>query len=128
MCQPWPRKLQRFGVFRSRLKRERVFLDIFDATGPLGEAILDRRIDVETDGRRLWFVSPEDLVLLKAFSDRPRDQDDLVALIATPREALDVAYIERWVKLLDESIGGNDVSERFALAMREADRRKARIT
>jgi len=83
---------------------------------------------VETDGHRLWFVSPEDLVLLKAFSDRSRDQDDLVALIATPREALDLAYIERWIKLLDESIGGNDVSERFARAQREADRRKARIT
>jgi predicted nucleotidyltransferase len=117
-------ELQRFGVFRSKLKRERVFLDIFDATGPLGEAILERRIAIETAAGRFWFVSPEDLILLKAFSDRPRDQDDLVSLIAVPREGLDLAYVERWVKLLDESIGGNDVSERFVQAVREAERRK----
>src|SRR5262245_54497457 len=36
-------ELQQFGVFRSRLRKEGVFLDIFDSVGPLGEAILTRR-------------------------------------------------------------------------------------
>jgi len=36
-------ELQRFGVFRSKLKNKGVFLDIFDAAVPLGEAILARR-------------------------------------------------------------------------------------
>src|SRR5262245_13522969 len=64
-------ELERFGVFRSR-SRDGVFLDIFDSTGPLGAAILDRRRQAPLAGRILWVVAPEDLALLKAFSDRPR--------------------------------------------------------
>jgi hypothetical protein len=38
-------ELEKFGVFRSR-SPEGVFVDIFSAVGPLGEAILDRRKSV----------------------------------------------------------------------------------
>jgi hypothetical protein len=116
-------ELRQFGVFRSRLRRERVFLDVFDAIGPLGEAILQRRRMLSTGGREIWFASAEDIALLKAFSDRPRDQDDLVALLSVPRTALDASYLDRWAHLLDESIGGTDVSERLAEARGKAERR-----
>ena len=36
-------ELQQFGVFRSRLKNEGVFLDVVDSVGPLGDASLQRR-------------------------------------------------------------------------------------
>lgn len=121
-------ELLQFGVFRSRLVKERVFLDIFDATGPLGEAILQRRCRVETDGRELWFASAEDVALLKAFSDRPRDQEDLVALLSGPEGRMDMAYVERWVRLLDQSIGGTDVSERVAEALRKVATKRHRDT
>lgn len=115
-------ELQQFGVFRSRLKNEGVFLDVFDSVGPLGEAILNRRRKVVAQGRELWFASPEDMALLKAFSDRPRDMEDLVALMSLPAGSLDTPYVDYWVKLLDESIGGTDVSERLAEARRRAAR------
>lgn len=114
-------ELDRFGVFRSRLLPERVFVDIFDAVGPLGAAILDRRRTIDVDGRDLSFIAPEDLAVLKAFSDRPRDYDDLVSLLDT---GLDHSYVEGWAKELDASIGGNDVSERLARATTEAARKK----
>jgi hypothetical protein len=117
-------ELRQFGVFRSKLRRERVFFDIFDATGPLGEAILERRRKVATDGGDIWFASAEDVALLKAFSDRARDQDDLVALLAVSRPGLDASYMDTWVRLLDESIGGTDVSERLAEARRRAQERR----
>lgn len=109
-------ELERFGVFRSR-SAEGVFLDIFSAVGPLGEAILDRRKHVELEGRPLWIISPEDLALLKAFSDRPRDFEDLVNLTSVIGTKLDVEYIRRWAKQLDESIGGDEVSERVERAL-----------
>jgi hypothetical protein len=68
-------ELERFGVFRSR-SRDGIFLDIFDSAGPLGEAIISRRRQALLAGHTLWVVAPEDLALLKAFSDRPRDFDD----------------------------------------------------
>lgn len=112
-------ELERFGVFRSR-SRGGVFVDIFNAAGPLGEAILDRRRKITLAGRSLWLITPEDLAILKAFSERPRDYEDLVNLSAVVGAALDVAYIRRWARALDDSIGGNDVSERVERALAEA--------
>lgn len=45
-------ELEQFGVFRSK-SGGGVFVDIFSAAGPLGEAILDRRKSVEVAGRAL---------------------------------------------------------------------------
>jgi predicted nucleotidyltransferase len=119
-------ELQRFGVFRSKLRQERVFLDIFDSTGPLGASILERRKRVSTRSGDIWFVSAEDLAVLKAFSDRARDLDDLIALLTVPDPPLDVGYVEYWVRRLDESIGGNEVSERLASARRWVEQRTLR--
>lgn len=115
-------ELEQFGVFRSR-SAGGVFVDIFSAAGPLGEAILDRRKKIEVTGKPLWFITPEDLAVLKAFSERPRDFEDLVNLSAVVGARLDVAYIRRWAKQLDESIGGNDVSERVERALAQHEPR-----
>lgn len=111
-------ELQRFGVFRSR-SRSGVFLDIFDAVGPLGDAILDRRKRVTVGERDIWLATAEDLAVLKAYSDRARDFYDLIALLAL--DNIDQGYVTSWAVRLDESIGGNDVSERIARARAEAD-------
>jgi hypothetical protein len=113
-------ELTRFGVFRSRLVGPNVFLDIFDAVGPLGDAILERRVLITVGNRDLNFISASDLAVLKAFSDRRRDYDDLVSLLKSPAASLDVAYVERWAVKLDESIGGNDVTERLRQASAQA--------
>jgi hypothetical protein len=65
-------ELERFGVFRSLFRPTNVFVDIFDAQNPLGEAILERRREVHVEGRICWTAAAEDLVVLKAFSDRAR--------------------------------------------------------
>ena len=114
-------ELERFGVFRSR-SREGVFLDIFDSAGPLGEAIIERRRQTVLAGRTLWVIAPEDLALLKAFSDRPRDFDDLVVLLHRARSTLDMVYVEKWAKLLDESIGTSEVTERVDRARSTSSR------
>jgi hypothetical protein len=73
----------------------------------------------------LWFASSSDIVVLKAFSDRQRDFDDLVRLLALPAPGLDMAYVERWARALDESIGGDDVSERLKRATLAAARQRS---
>lgn len=117
-------ELQRFGVFRSRYRPTNVFVDVFDADNPLGEAILAHRRQVVAEGKVRWTAGVEELVVLKAFSDRPRDFDDLTKLIAVCRD-LDAARVDRWVTELDRSIGGNEVSERVRRA-REAAAKRSR--
>src|SRR5258708_22686233 len=46
------------SVFRS-LSKDETFLDIFDAVGPLGEAVLSRRRRLRLGGRSIWFRSEE---------------------------------------------------------------------
>jgi hypothetical protein len=75
------------------------------AVGPLGEAILDRRRRMTTEGRDIWFASAEDLTLLKVFSDRPRDLDVVVAFRAGPGTR-DLGVVGRGVEVLAGSSGG----------------------
>jgi predicted nucleotidyltransferase len=116
-------ELQRFGVFRSLFRTTNVFVDIFDAQNPLGEAILDRRQQVKVQGKIRWTAAVEDIAVLKAFADRARDHEDLTKLIAIGGNKLDMAYIETWARELDRSIGGDDVTERLKRARHEAARR-----
>jgi predicted nucleotidyltransferase len=108
-------ELTKFGVFRSK-STDGVFLDLFDAVGPLGEAVLERRRAVRMGRRKIWFAAPEELAALKAFSDRERDGEDLAALLAVPGRKIDLARVTRWAARLDESIGSDEVSGRLARA------------
>ena len=91
---------------------------MFNAVGPLGKSILDRRKQARLGEHDTWLASAEDVAVLKAFSDRPRDLDDLVALLqVTP---LDLNYVSQWAERLDASIESNEVSERLRSARAKA--------
>lgn len=62
-------ELERFGVFRSR-SPDHVFLDIFPAVGPLGEAIVRRRRKAMIARHALWVIAPEDLAVLSREPER----------------------------------------------------------
>jgi hypothetical protein len=119
-------ELERFGVFRSLFRPTSVFVDIFDAENPLGETILKRRREVQIQGRMRWTAAAEDVAVLKAFSDRPRDHEDLMKLIAVGGRQLDMPYIENWARELDRSMGGDEVTERLKRARHDAARRAPR--
>jgi hypothetical protein len=61
--------------------------------------------------------------LLKAFSERARDFEDLVSLASLPDLKLDLGYIEQWAARLDQSIGTDEVTERVRQALAKAKRR-----
>jgi hypothetical protein len=120
-------ELERFGVFRSRSSAG-AFLDIFDAVGPLGEAVLARRRASTLGDLRVWVAAPEDLIVVKALSERERDFEDLVTLFAGVAPDLDLPYVERWASTLDQSIGGDDVSERVRRARERAQAKRKKRT
>ncbi len=80
----------------------------------------DHRRRITLEGRDVWLISPEDLILLKAFSDRERDFEDLVTLYRHSGSKLDKPYIEKWARSLDESIGSDEVTERIKRAQRRS--------
>ncbi len=112
-------ELGRFGVFRSKDRTTGIFVDIFDAVGPLGEAILEHRVQGKLANLVVWLARADELAILKAYSDRRRDFDDLIALIKHAN--ISVKYLQQWAKELDASIGSDEVSERLTNALREAE-------
>lgn len=64
----------------------------------------DRRIRREIAGHSLWFISPEDLVLMKLKwmqKGSYRSIDDVVSILSSQKEKLDWNYIQSWVEKLD---------------------------
>ncbi len=104
------------GMFIAQLGRTRV--DVFLATHPVHEEMARRRVAVDVDGTPMWFLSPEDLALLKLFYGRPKDLIDLERLFAAQSD-VDVPYIRSWLERIvppgDRRLSTlDDLARRFA--------------
>jgi hypothetical protein len=72
-----------------------VDVDIFLAESAFQHSLLLRRRCEDYQGRPIWFVSPEDLVLLKLVAGRTRDLLDIQDVLFT-QGRLDETYMRRW--------------------------------
>ena len=70
---------------------------------PYRELEFQRRREVEFEGRKIWIVSPEDLILSKLFWAKDSlseiqlgDVKNLMRMVKN----LDISYIEKWIKSL----------------------------
>jgi hypothetical protein len=86
-----------------KLKRyvhsESLDVDLFLVESEFLEEVMRRRSRVDAEGRNLWVVSPEDLILFKLLADRPRDWGDIADVLFI-QGALDEAYMRRWAREL----------------------------
>jgi len=83
------------GMFLAQLGSTRI--DVFLATHPMHEQMGARRRQIDVDGVSLWFLSPEDLAILKLIYARAKDVVDLERLFSA-RPDLDVPYIRSWLE------------------------------
>lgn len=58
-----------------------------------------RRRTIDVRGRRVDFLTPEDVIITKLRWGRPKDREDSSAVIAVQSEALDWPYITSWCDL-----------------------------
>lgn len=70
-------------------------VDVFLAETPFQNELLKRRQRHGAEGWEGWFVTAEDLILLKLLADRPKDRVDIGdILLLQPK--LDEAYLREW--------------------------------
>lgn len=78
-------------------------VDLIFSFSPFERAALERTIETRIGTSVVRFASAEDLVVLKVTAGRPRDLDDVAAILAK-NPKLDRAYVRRWVAVLEEAV------------------------
>ena len=84
---------------RLYLEHRGVDVDVFLAESEFQKQLIARRQRHQLDGQPVYFVSPEDLVLLKLLAGRPRDISDVGDVIFTEGQ-LDEPYMLHWAEQL----------------------------
>lgn len=85
-------------------------VDLFLAETPFQQELLNRRQRHAGDGWEGWFVSPEDLILLKLLADRPKVRIDIADVLFV-QGTLDENYMRTWAarigvsKILEDVLG-----------------------
>jgi predicted nucleotidyltransferase len=75
-------------------------VDFFLAESDYQQEVLARRRYEKIDDLDFWIVSPEDLILLKLISRRPKDMADIGDILFMQGQ-LDVDYMRSWAKILE---------------------------
>ena len=79
--------------------KQSVDIDVFLAESEFQSTILLRKVQVEVEGRPIWLISAEDLILLKLIASRPRDLIDVADILFVQGE-LDQDYMRQWSRPL----------------------------
>jgi len=122
----------RAGTTPALVERDRVLpivhtassipVDIVFAGPGLEESFLARRQEHQREGTRIPVASPEDLIVMKILAGRPRDVDDIRAVLRATKSTLDVAHIRETLALLEQALGQSDLLPLLAGLRREAAR------
>jgi hypothetical protein len=97
-------------------------VDIVLAGPGLEDEFLARAVPYTIDGVPVPVVELSDLVILKVLAARPKDRDDLTALLAIHRGSIDEPRVRRVLALLESALGQSDLLPAFEAALEESER------
>lgn len=96
-------------------------LDLVVARDSLETAFLERARLVDIGGGlRVPLITPEDLVIAKIFAGRPRDVEDVRAVLGARGSAMDLRYVRTILGQLDEAEDRADLLPLLERLLREA--------
>jgi len=87
-------------VFKLPDARFRVEFFLVKST-PYNIEAFKRRRYKQILGKRIYFASPEDIILHKSTRMHPKDAEDIKAILLRQRKNLDFAYIKRWSREME---------------------------
>ncbi|HLF17785.1 MAG TPA: nucleotidyltransferase [Candidatus Omnitrophota bacterium] len=106
---PGMRKMaQRAGVISFGFKKGKISgkFDMIIAENILEYNAIERGKIKKIEGTSLRLITPEDLIIHKIASSRPRDLEDLKGVLLRQKGKLDNKYIQFWLKKLDRANPG----------------------
>lgn len=84
-------------------------VDIVLAGPGLEERFLERAELHDLEGVRVPVARAEDIVVMKLLAERPKDLEDVVAILAAHPGALDLGLVRSTLRLLEEALGQSDL-------------------
>ena len=88
-------------------------LDVVLAGPGLEEQFLDRVIAVPVGDFTVPVIAPEDLVLTKVLAGREKDVGDIRGVLHARADSLDLGYIRRTLRVIEEAMGQSDLVPLF---------------
>ena len=88
-------------------------LDVVLAGPGLEEQFLDRVVAVQVGDFTVPVISPEDLVVTKVLAGREKDVGDIRGILHARADSLDVDYIRRTLRVIEEALGQSDLMPLF---------------
>jgi hypothetical protein len=95
-------------------------LDIVLAGPGLEDRFFERAAVREIEGVPVRVASAEDIVVMKILASRPKDIDDVIAVLSAQGGALDAAYVTDTLKLLEDALAQDDLLPAFRRALERA--------
>ena len=95
-------------------------VDVVLAGPGLEELFLERAVPRVIDGVAVPVASAEDLIVMKVLAARPKDIDDVIAIVATQGDALDERRVRETLVALEESLGQSDLVRVLDAAIAQA--------
>lgn len=86
-------------------------VDLIFGALPFEEAAIRHARVVSVSGQPVHVCSPEDLIISKIVSDRPRDRDDVAGIIQRQGPKLDRRYLDPLIESLAAEMGRPDLLE-----------------
>lgn len=84
-------------------------VDIVLAGPGLEELFLERAEFHDLEGLRVPVARAEDIVVMKILAERPKDLEDVAAILAAHPGALDLGLVRSTLRLLEEALGQSDL-------------------
>jgi hypothetical protein len=83
--------------------------DLVIAGPGLEEAFLQRAVSRQIEGVSVPVAAPEDIVVMKILAARPKDFEDVVAILSAQGESLDMTLARTVLEQLEEALGQSDL-------------------
>lgn len=97
-------------------------IDLIFAGLPYEETALGRAREVTIQGLAVRICSPEDLIIHKIISERPRDREDVEGIFRQQGPNLDFRYLDRIVHELGEALSQSEIVEFYEAMKRSLQR------
>ena len=96
-------------------------IDLLLSDTTFDRAAVERAVPVELEpGVRAQVCRPEDLIVYKLISTRPRDHEDAASVVLRQGEALDHAYVLDWLGQFEQALDDSTLVTEFQSLRRES--------